>query len=105
MHGDVGVDALAIFRSESFGAHRSRENLLEHLLDAIGLDLLSPLDQQSRMVRQLVLKVFVAAEVLPVGIITSLLDNRLVALVERVFEVVQPEGVTAWARWGLISLD
>src|SRR5262245_30283923 len=42
------------------------------------------------MARQLVLKVFVPAEVLPVGILNPLLDDRLVALVVGVFEVVQP---------------
>ena len=43
------------------------------------------------MARQFVLKVFVAAEVLPVGILNPLLDDRLVALVIGVFEVVQPD--------------
>lgn len=63
----------------------------EHLLDAIGLDPLSPLDQQGWMTRQFVLKVFVAAEVLPVSILTPLLDDRLIALVISVCEVVQPD--------------
>src|SRR5262249_39261234 len=64
---------------------------LEHLLDALGFDSLSPLDQARRMARQFVLKVLVAAEVLPVGVLNPLLDDRLVALVVGVLEVVQPD--------------
>src|SRR5262245_6070184 len=43
------------------------------------------------MARQFVLKVFVAAEVLPVGVLNPFLDDRFVALVVGVFEVVQPD--------------
>jgi hypothetical protein len=91
LYGRVDVDALDVFRIEGLSARRSRENLFEHLLDAVGFDPLSPFDQARRMARQFVLKVFVAAEVLPVGILNPLLNDCFVALVVGVFEVVQPD--------------
>src|SRR5436190_19420680 len=43
------------------------------------------------MARQLVLKEFVAAEVLPIRILDPLLNHRLVALVVGVLEIMQPD--------------
>src|SRR5262249_55202486 len=42
LHCGVDVDARQIFRIESLTAHRRREKLFEHLLDAFGFDPLSP---------------------------------------------------------------
>nr|QIJ55914.1 hypothetical protein mgb_00001 [uncultured bacterium] len=59
---------------------------------------LPPAHQAGRVQRQLMLQVLVAAEVLPVRVLQPARHHALVALVERVLQIVQPHQQTRRQR-------
>jgi len=90
LHRRIDVDLTQFRLGQVLLLDRHGHRLLEQRFELLGPDPLTPLGHTGGMDRQLVPHVAVAAERLPVGVLDPLGHDRLVRLVERVLEVVQP---------------
>ena len=85
------MDALDLGVPQRLLSLGRRERLGQQLLDARRAEAAPPPDERGGVTGQLMLEVEAPAEVLPVGVLDPLLDDRLVRLVEEVLEVVEPD--------------
>lgn len=87
----IDVDPLQVLLGHVLFALGRFDGPLEKLLHPFRANALAPLDQGSRVERELVLEVLKPAEVLPVTVLDELRHYRLVADVEGMLEVVEAD--------------
>ena len=91
LHSGVNVDLAKVAFLQMPAPLSSDQSLLQQELHPFCPDPFAPAHQTAGVERKMVLKMFKAAEVLPVGIFQPAFDDGFIAEVEHAAEVSQPD--------------
>ena len=102
LHRGIDVDPLHVLLGQASPTLGGLQGFAEQQFHFLGSDPLSPAGHGTRIERKMVNEILESAEILPVRVLEQSSDNRFVAFVKSMLEVMQPDQQSG--RFGRASL-